>query len=349
MVRHGSTLGYYVSEGRDGDFVLLDQWLFGAGRVKEVRLVGSTGGALAGLDFRITALQIFADSFGDEAGVAVPQLGRTTWLASALAVGLFVLAAGLVSRRSRQALANTRIPDAAGERSDPEVAGMVLFSCSQCGRSLKAKLTAVGKRVACPQCGQAVHVPAAGADSARPTHLARPAWQVWLLAVAVATFGVVALLISVAIWFWPAPTAAATLYLNKPFGAETVSGITEDGVWHTEYAKKNGEPFRWTNGAAKFVVPLVDGAPQGLHIRLGVPIPKSLKRLCIKINDKTLFDEPMDMPWEWSRTFDLSQMNLGALATIEIITDTFVAGNLDQRVLGVCVRNITLLRNVTTD
>ncbi len=63
LVRSGATLSSYAAEGSNGDFVLLDRWPVARDPVKGVRVVGSTGGARAGLDARITELHIFADSF----------------------------------------------------------------------------------------------------------------------------------------------------------------------------------------------------------------------------------------------------------------------------------------------
>jgi hypothetical protein len=62
FVRNGSTLAYWVSEGDDPKFTFLQEYPLGTEDLKDIRLVGSTGGPKAALDVRVTDLRIRADS-----------------------------------------------------------------------------------------------------------------------------------------------------------------------------------------------------------------------------------------------------------------------------------------------
>jgi hypothetical protein len=136
------------------------------------------------------------------------------------------------------------------------------------------------------------------------------------------------------------PERAAS-YVNRLLGPQRVPGVEETGLWETQFTKKSNEPYRWTNGQGRLIVP-IQGRPRELRVRLGVPIPRPYRRVCIQVNGQPLFDEPVQMPFEWSRSFDLSRMDLGHEAVIDIISDTFHPER-DDRILGVCVRGITLV------
>jgi RNA polymerase sigma factor (sigma-70 family) len=302
LVRSGSILYYFVAEGVEGEFTLLDQWLAGDVDLPAVRIVGSTGGVKAGLDVRITELHIFADSFRDAPSAPARPARRKSWLALALAFFLALLLAGTFSfNKKRERSADKRHMTAADDSSN------------RARRRLhRWKLTTVLLALAVTLVGMSVlYFRRDRSESARAL-----------------------------------PDAdAPTPFVNRVLGATVVPGVEEAGLWHTEFTKKSGEPFRWTNGAARLVVPLWEGPPQALQVRLGVPIPRPVKRLCIQVNGQAVFDEPLAMPFEWSRTFDLSKRSLGQEAVIDIISDTFVPTQHDERTLGVCVRGITLVRN----
>lgn len=63
-------------------------------------------------------------------------------------------AAGVPDADERPALA---VAEASPE--PPRRQGVLAFPCSECGHPLKVKETLAGKKVKCPQCGQAVPVP----------------------------------------------------------------------------------------------------------------------------------------------------------------------------------------------
>jgi DNA-directed RNA polymerase subunit RPC12/RpoP len=77
--------------------------------------------------------------------MALVIIGAVLLLFSALgAVGLVVL------MKRRKPLA-----ESAAVKAEP----LVTFQCASCGKSLKAKSTASGKKLKCAQCGKAVLVP----------------------------------------------------------------------------------------------------------------------------------------------------------------------------------------------
>jgi serine/threonine protein kinase len=163
LVRVGSALSYYHSEGDDPDFTLLRQDPFDAADLKAVRLVGSTGAGNASLDVRVTDLHIKAQSLPDLPAGTGRRGGGRGWLGAALAVGLLTLLAGLwlFVRQARRA--GLTASTAAGEGGAAPAAGAppVSFPCPGCRQKLKVKAGLAGKKVKCPQCGRAVLVAAA--------------------------------------------------------------------------------------------------------------------------------------------------------------------------------------------
>jgi hypothetical protein len=140
----------------------------------------------------------------------------------------------------------------------------------------------------------------------------------------------------------------AAIPYDRVLGLEPTADIDEDGFHATEQSKSFAdESYRWTNGAAKFIIPLAQEPPRWLFVRLGLPIPRTL-RLTLKVNGQSLFDADVAMKREWERTFDLSTMPLGRSLTLEIVSSTFIPaedhkGSTDGRTLGVCVRGIMLV------
>jgi serine/threonine-protein kinase len=101
-----------------------------------------------------------------ERPAAPPQkAGAKGWLAAAGLLGLALsvtLAVWLCVRRSRRA---ARVPAGApvpGGQARPTTSGPPIpFPCPGCGKGLKARADLAGRKVKCPQCGQAVLVPGA--------------------------------------------------------------------------------------------------------------------------------------------------------------------------------------------
>ena len=129
---------------------------------------------------------------------------------------------------------------------------------------------------------------------------------------------------------------------DRPLGVRRVAGVEESGFHNTE-GGRTADPFRWTDGSARLVVPFDGPAPTALHVRLGLGVPRPT-RLTIRANDAPLFDEAVPPQTEWSRRLELPRPVAASPITIEILSDTFTPSQAtDDRTLGVCVRGITLL------
>jgi hypothetical protein len=145
----------------------------------------------------------------------------------------------------------------------------------------------------------------------------------------------------------PIQGAMSALY-DKLLGIDSMDEIEEEGfhALETTHIWKD-ESFRWTNGAAKLVVPLGERPPRALFVRLGLTAPR-LVQLRILVNGKPLFDEKFTMTNDWTRTFDVSDLKLGKAMTIEIFSDTVVPSDSDihsddGRSLGVAMRGVMLM------
>jgi hypothetical protein len=137
-------------------------------------------------------------------------------------------------------------------------------------------------------------------------------------------------------------------YINVNLGSERVLGVGESGFYGQEFLDKI--PVRWTNGAAKLIVPLKETKlPSILAVDIGPTGMDKKKRLKILANGHKLFDG--QVPNEgFSQSFSLFDVALGKQLTIELLSDTHIPretikGSTDNRTLGVSVKNIRLLDN----
>jgi hypothetical protein len=167
LVRSGSEVSFLVAEGSVTEFTFLHKYSLGTDDLKSIHLLGSTGSSTAALDVRVTDLRVRADSLPNrpDPGVAAPKALGKGWLTAGLALAL-VLAAGAgaglwLGQRHRRGLAKlariTSVPDRplSFKLSVPPLS----FACGECGKDLKVKPELAGKKIKCPQCGQAVAVP----------------------------------------------------------------------------------------------------------------------------------------------------------------------------------------------
>src|SRR5262249_53824345 len=104
---------------------------------------------------------------------------KLVWGIGASVVVLCLAALGYFWLRKSKTARHTRSAD-----MNPAT-GMIDFSCSACGKSLKAKESLAGKRIKCPTCGKGVVVAAAATatSSARSDKGARPRRRAVLLSV----------------------------------------------------------------------------------------------------------------------------------------------------------------------
>jgi hypothetical protein len=133
-------------------------------------------------------------------------------------------------------------------------------------------------------------------------------------------------------------------FLNRNVGCERVDGVPQSGFYRDGW--RSDGPVRWTNGAAKLSLPLADSIrPRTLHVQLASVAPRG-SRVRLVLNGQELCNEFIEKG-PWSRTFDLNEMDLGNVATLELLSDTFprsfeIVPKLKRQVaLGVLVQNIT--------
>ena len=139
-------------------------------------------------------------------------------------------------------------------------------------------------------------------------------------------------------------------YRNVVLGNRRVLGIRDSGFHGTG---GGGKARRWTNGAAKLVVPIDENSPpKALRVDLAFTGPQGTE-LKVLLNGDVLFHESLP-PSRWSKTFSLAGRSFNQQLTIELLSDTFVPrettkGSVDPRTLGVMVKAITLLESDPVD
>jgi hypothetical protein len=79
LVRTGADIYFLLADGPEKDFVPLQRYLFGAEDVRDVRLVGSTGGPKASLDVRLTDWRIRSESLVGQPAAPPQQPISTKW------------------------------------------------------------------------------------------------------------------------------------------------------------------------------------------------------------------------------------------------------------------------------
>jgi serine/threonine protein kinase len=319
--------------------------------------------ALPGSLMALTALFLLeppADSQGVAArpGKVGPTASRA-WLGAAAVVLLVIgLSAGGVwyavrrPRRRGEAPSRAADEDEAVKPSPPT--GSVAVRCPGCGKDLKAKAEHAGKKVKCPRCGAGVLVPAIqeGAPPSPATREPgtgpRPRARLWagsLALVLVALLGAWGL--------WPRAPKQRLSFVNVTVGQEAVAGVEETGFHFQEYDV--GQPFRWTNGNGRLVIPIDRAKPPGsLVVQLAVHRGPGVRhaQLQVVVNRRPLFSAAIS-PGSWEKVFDLSGIDLGEQVVVELISDTFSplghkrndrrGQSDDGRALGVQVRGIKLL------
>jgi WD40 repeat protein len=288
---------------------------------------------------------------------AAPQkAGGKRWLAAAGLVVL-VLTVGacvwLFARHGRRAAAGP-----AGAPAQPPAApAPISCTCAGCGKKLKAGAHLAGKKVKCPQCGQPVLVP--GARASEPPPAGVRAKGKFPLAVVLLGVGLAGLTLAVVFFVgWhsiPRQPKQRPSFVNVTLGDEFVPEVEESGFHFQEFYR--GQPFRWTDGHARLVIPIDrTKPPEALLVRLAANRAPGVKKPRVKIlvNGRSLFEGDIPLARPWETTFDLRGIDLGEQVVVEVISDTFSPqGNKlgegketggDPRQLGVQVMGIKLLR-----
>jgi hypothetical protein len=162
LARTGSKVAFWVAEGANADFKLLEESPFRDADVDRIRISGCTGGPQAAFDARITDLRIKTGSLvmvpaeAPQQGLEAPR--SWLWLV-ALLTGAGVTLALAILLLARYRRRKTALAAVANTPADAAVATRVAFRCSACGRNLKARSELAGKKVKCPHCGQPALVP----------------------------------------------------------------------------------------------------------------------------------------------------------------------------------------------
>jgi DNA-directed RNA polymerase subunit RPC12/RpoP len=188
LAREKSTLIASYAEGDDENYVELNRIEIGEFDLRMVRIaivVGNDPKAQA--DIRILECSLKGDVPGMPAGAAAPVVPKNGavpppqpapaanggnalfWILLFAGATTFVVLGivFLVVWRHKTPAAPTNAPQDSNNEDDIETVetqyspAMLAFPCETCGKKLKAKDTAGGKRVKCPGCGTAVLVPKA--------------------------------------------------------------------------------------------------------------------------------------------------------------------------------------------
>ena len=128
-------------------------------------------------------------------------------------------------------------------------------------------------------------------------------------------------------------------------------GVEQTGLHGQELS--GDTPARWTDGAAKLVVPMHENRPpQALRVDLASTGHKGTE-LTVLVNRDVLFHETIPTGG-WSNTFSLAGRSFHKHLTIELLSDTFVPreenkNSADRRTLGVMVKAVTLLESDSVD
>jgi DNA-directed RNA polymerase subunit RPC12/RpoP len=240
----------------------------------------------------------------------------------------------------------------------------VSFSCSACGKGLRATAELAGKKVKCTQCGEAALVPeptptqsgeAALVPQAEPVAPRRRGLLAVVVVMLLISVGLV--LVAAGVWFWwPAAIIPSTLppasFLNVVVGHQAMAGVEDSGFYSDGYNDGWG-PFRWTDGNARLVIPLdKKQLPRWLLVQLHLRRNISLQ---IRVNGKEFVnEEPKDHEQpNWEQTLDLKGLDLGDKLVVEILSSTFIPketepGSQDERHLGARVRGVKLMCGLGT-
>lgn len=165
VTRQGSDFAFLAKEEGAPDFRELVRYDLGPADLKSIRLAAFTGHAKYPLDLRIVDLKVSADGLVPDnsatVGSSPTRWGRGWLLASGMTTLVIVLCSfgvWLLSRRERRknhlaASTSTHTADA-----NDITPALLSLECPGCGSRLKVRPVLAGKKVKCPQCGQAVSV-----------------------------------------------------------------------------------------------------------------------------------------------------------------------------------------------
>jgi hypothetical protein len=150
-------------------------------------------------------------------------------------------------------------------------------------------------------------------------------------------------------------------FSNITLGNETVWGVEESGFYEQERSFKTAgnesaskdenrrfyEPLRWTNGAARLIVPVnPDRFPKTLVVNLADTGPLGT-HFQVVVNGQEIFNAPLPRKTSWVKSFDLGSIPPVESLTIELVSQSFIPAevedSVDYRPYGVQVREIRLV------
>jgi serine/threonine protein kinase len=372
ITRKGNDFILSVAEA-DGQFRELTRCAVEAGPMVVIRAGAYQGRAAEPVDVRIHDLRVHSPSeivlpaTGDTATVTAATRPAATraWLVTVELLGvlstlvLVAIGAWIWVRRGRSSSSDRRTEVEGEPTRSMEQPAVISFACAACGKTLRAGPKLAGLKAKCPQCGKLVVVPSLqkGRPASPDSGVQAPGAMTrnGLIAGAILLFGGLAVLGG---WrFLASPRASQDTTLGRSFldvtvGNEPFPDIEESGFSYQEFDKN--DPFRWTNGKARLVIPLRKGdAPKALLVQLRTfRSPGTTNApLRIAVNDRDVMDGKIPL-WKWENVFDLTGMQLGEKVVVDLLSDTFAPqGNHtgdgrisdDARKLGVQVWGIKLL------
>jgi hypothetical protein len=196
ITRRGTVARFLVADGDKAEFVPIVQdpasksadIEFGTGEIRYFQIGGDAGDSEAALDMRVLDLTVRAEELPGLSQTAPSKVEEPAWMqkarsgqpassawsglpiwavavagggvAALLAVvglGVFVV----VRRRARAPAANVKKPRPAAEAGDSDGKPMpsIALKCQGCGKVLRLKPAAAGKKVKCPNCATVSQVP----------------------------------------------------------------------------------------------------------------------------------------------------------------------------------------------
>lgn len=133
-------------------------------------------------------------------------------------------------------------------------------------------------------------------------------------------------------------TSPSVSFLGAVLGGRAVAGVDESGFHQP--SRWEGTPYRWTNGHATLHIPLLDDdEPAEVGIEL-VSTGSGRREVSIRANGEELFAAQLHAG-PWIGTLPLSEIDVRATLTLEIVSSTFVAES-NSRTLGVGVSKVIL-------
>jgi len=164
--------------------------------------------------------------------------------------------------------------------------------------------------------------------------------------------GLVVLVVAAALGIWQAfAYYGQGSYVNVVLGCTPVEGVAESGFHYQEH--NGSEPFRWTHGGAKLLVPINPRRPpQQLWVSIETYRAKEGPiRFQVVVDETVLFDDSVPLG-KWEKNLALPPEGFSDKVMVELRSDTFIPKGVmddgkstDPRVLGVQVKGVMLKRD----